>query len=122
MKVLLFTDVEKKDPDKDLQNELDEDSRSKYKKYLTKMYPNHRRFWAGTLNVAQGSAQFFNAVKDWKSLYEVCNTDENFRNREETAPGYLTAILVLAYEAKPAVLGEGPATTAKRSEDKASIK
>ena len=29
---------------------------------------------------------------------------------------------MLAYEAKPAVVGESPATTAKRSEDKVSIK
>ena len=44
--------------------------------------------------------------KDWKPLYEICNTDENFKNREELAPGYLTAIMVLSYEAKPAVGGE----------------
>ena len=60
--------------------------------------------------------------KDWKPLYEVCNTDQNFRDREATAPGYLTAIMVLGYELKPAVVGEGPATTAKRSEDKVGIK
>ena len=37
------------------------------------------------------------------------------------APGYLTAIMVLGYELKPAVVGEGAATTAKRSEDKVAI-
>ena len=47
---------------------------------------------------------------------------QNFRDKEATAPGYLTAIMVLGYELKPAVVGEGPATTAKRSEDKVGIK
>ena len=53
LKVRLFTDVDRGDPDKDLQgkNELDEDNRKKYRKYLSKKYPNHRRFWAGALNV-----------------------------------------------------------------------
>ena len=67
LKVLLFTDVDKKkDPDKEEEGtmDLDEASQNKYKKYVSKKYPNHRRFWAGTKNVQQGSAQFFNAVKD----------------------------------------------------------
>ena len=55
-------------------------------------------------------------------MYEVCNADKNFKKMEEMAPGYLTAIMVLAYEAKQAVGGESPARTAKRSEDKVSIK
>ena len=84
LKVMLFTDVDKKNPDKDTEAEhnLDEESKNKYKKYLSKKYPNPRRFWAGTLNVSHVRAQFFNAVrevlqvrhvknKDWKPLYEV---------------------------------------------------
>ena len=65
LKVLLFTDVSKSDPDKDRRGEmdLDKESQQKYKKFLTMKYPNHRRFWAGTLNVRQGSAQFFSAVR-----------------------------------------------------------
>ena len=64
--VLLSTDGDKKNPDKDPEGEMDLDKeiQNKYKKYLSKKYPNHRRLWAGTLNVLQGSAQFFNAVKD----------------------------------------------------------
>ena len=49
LKVLLFTDVDKKDPDKDMEaeNNLDEEGKRKYKKRLSKKYPKHRRFWAG---------------------------------------------------------------------------
>ena len=135
LRVLCFTDVSKSDPDKARQGEkyLDKESQNKYKKLVTKKYPNHRRFWAGTLNLLQGSAQFFNAVKDVlqarhvknkdsKPLYEVFMTNDIFKSREETAPGYLTAIMVLGYKLKPAVVGEGPATTSKRSEDKVGIK
>jgi len=119
LKVLLLTDVDKKDPDKDIEGEMDLDKQSQNtcKMFLTKKYPNHRRFWSGTLNVRQGSAHFFKNVtdvlqvrhvknKDWKPLYKVCVTSDTFKSREETAPGYLTAIMVLGYELKPAVVGE----------------
>ena len=54
LEVLLFTDVDKKDPDKGAEGtNLDEESQKKYKKYLSKKYTNHRRFRAGTLNVSR---------------------------------------------------------------------
>ena len=76
LKVLLFTDVDKKGPDTgEGTNELDEDTRTKYKKYLSKKYPNHGRFWAGTLDVSQGSAPFFNPVKDILQVGHAKNKD-----------------------------------------------
>ena len=63
LKMLLFTDVGKGSKDNE-KNELTEEERKKYKKFLTKKYPNHRLFWAGHLDVSMGSDNFFAEVQD----------------------------------------------------------
>ena len=95
---------------------------------MTKKYPGLRLFWVGRLDVSQGSNEFFAGVKDrlikrsdkkdkkdWKALYEICDTDANFHNRERNAPGYLEGIMVLSFDLKPAEGGVDPVTTRKRA-------
>ena len=52
---------------------------------------------------------------DCKALYEICDTDPNFHNRERNAPGYLEGIMVLSADMKPAEGGVAPITTRKRA-------
>ena len=130
LKVLLFTSTEKKDPRTNAIVELSEDEQKKYKRYMTKKYTGLRLFWVGRLEVSQGSNEFFAGIKDkmikrsdkkdkndWKALYEICDTDPNFHNRERNAPGYLEGIMVLSADMKPKEGGVDPVTTRKRVGD-----
>ena len=91
LKILLFTHTNKRKPGDEEEdakrNKLGEADKNKYRKYLTKKYPNHQLFRAGYLNVSMGSDNFFDEVKDklitrpdkknLKALYDTCKTDDN---------------------------------------------
>ena len=129
LKILLFTHVpqgkrkgtakdrkelsEEEKQKEEANNKLDKGDKKKFARYLTKKYPDHRRFWAGYLDVSMGSDNFFPDVKDklitrkqkqqWKGLYDICMTDSSFSGRESSAPGYLEGMMLLSYALKPAI-------------------
>ena len=104
------------------ENHLTEAQQKTYKKYITKKYPKHRLFWAGRLDVAMGSEEYFASIKDklmtsvpkskaWKEIHKICLADAIFKNRERIAKGYLHGIMVLSYDKKPEVAGAAPLLT-----------
>ena len=130
LRVLLFTDS--KTEATRMVDTLTEEQQKTYKKYLTRKYPKHRQFWAGRLDVSMGSDEFFAGVKDklvirgargreWRELHRICMTDATFKKREQTAHGYLDAIMILGYDREPEVAGAAPIATRKRTGDKLMI-
>ena len=108
MKVILFTSKEKRDREH-IEGGDDEDPRyERYKRYLKKTFRSKFHiFWVGNLHVTGVTRKFLTkhidqlverGKKDWRDLYKACMTDDEFRNRELLAPGYVEALMILGVD------------------------
>jgi hypothetical protein len=108
IKVILFTSKEKRDREH-IDGGDDENPRyERYKRYLKKTFRSKFHiFWVGNLHVTGVTRKFLTkhvdqlverGKKDWQDLYRACMTDDEFRNRELLAPGYVEALMVLGVD------------------------
>ena len=105
MKVLLFTTPDMRDKG---HVDAEDEQYPRYQKYLKGKYKDkYSIFWVGELHVVGTTKKYLDTIteklvekknqKQWKTMYKLCMTDFDFKNRETLAPGYVQAIMVLRY-------------------------
>jgi len=111
VRVVLFTQATKQDPDNEpfQQDELvDRLIQKRARKYDRAKHQGLLQYWTGYLTVKAYSDRVITQQKgklttrgtnEFKLLYRICMTDANFKERELKAPGYLDGIYVLEWTA-----------------------
>jgi hypothetical protein len=111
VRVVLFTQARKQDPDKEpfQQDEVvDRIIQKRARKYYRAKHQGLLQYWTGYLTVKAYSDRVITQEKgklttrgtnEFKQLYRICMTDAHFKERELKAPGYLGGIYVLEWTA-----------------------
>ena len=106
-KVVLFTQARKQDPAKDPFKQDKAAARMINKisrKYERAQHKKLLQYWTGNLTAKAFSDRVISLLKNklikrgtnkFKLLYHICMTDNNFKDRELKAPGYLDGIYIL---------------------------
>ena len=136
LRVVLFTQARKQDPDRDPFKQDKEAERliqKRTRKYNRAKHKGLLQYWTGYLTVQAFSDRVISQQKgklttrgtnEFKLLYHICMTDDNFKKRELDAPGYLDGIYVLdwsATSAKRAAPADPKETRKRASGDKVAI-
>ena len=111
VRVVLFTQARKQDPDREplQQNEVVERAiQKRARKYDRAKRQGLLQYWTGYLTVKAFSDRVITQQKgkltargtnEFKKLYRICMTDALFKERELKAPGYLDGIYVIEWTA-----------------------
>jgi len=108
------------------EDDLSQEQRATFKRYMNKKYKGLRQYFIGNLIVKGGTGDYFESIhrklmrrKDkgsWKPWYNIMLTNEYFKERMERAPGYLEALYLLDYQGLTDTEGVDPLLKAKRSD------
>ena len=111
LRVVLFTQERKQDPARDPFKQDEAAERAIQKRPRKNEKAEHKgllQYWTGHLTVKAFSDRVINQQKnklttrgtnEFKLLYHICMTDDNFKERELKAPGYLDGIYIVAWTA-----------------------
>jgi hypothetical protein len=104
---LIFYCAERnKNPDTGVEDALTPEQRAKYKQYRRKGFGGLKQYWQGQLHVEGGSTELYSAIHlkltkrgspEWKKLYPILLTNDDFKVRETRAPGYLVGVYLMDY-------------------------
>ena len=109
MHVALLTEAKKMNPNRE-KSEVDEQANKSIKKLIKRKHQGLVQFWAGNLMVEAPNELVLEQLKwkltmrgdKWfKALYPILMTDENFKERELKAPGYLEGVYITKWVEMP---------------------
>ena len=115
LRVVLFTQARKQDPNKEpfqQDEEAEQIVQKRSRKYERAQHKGLLQYWTGNLKVKASGDKVISQQKgkltargtnEFKLLYRICMTDDDFKKRELQAPGYLDGIYILDWSQ----IGEG---------------